>query len=90
MALKEIKLALQPGPRTIYHELRREAIYNTLKSMTAGTDTPLHFYRKGKGGQDRGQQAGCLFPRILTYIVHRKFVESQEILVNIFKSHRIL
>ena len=43
--------------RTPY--LRRETIYNTLKSMTAGTDTPLHFYRKGEaeiGVKGRGQQ----------------------------------
>ena len=29
--------------------------------------------------------AGCLFPHLLTYIVNRKFIGAQEILMNIFK-----
>ena len=33
---------------------------------------------------------GRLFPRVLMYIVHRKFLQSQEILVNIFKKLRDL
>ena len=30
--------------------------------------------------------SGCLFPSVLTHIVHRKFIGSQEILVNISKA----
>ena len=29
--------------------------------------------------------AGCLFPHVLTYIVHRKFLEAQENFIDIFK-----
>ena len=47
----------------------------------------LYEYYKISAHIDVGprSQAGCLFPRILTYIVHRKFLGLQEILVIYFQ-----